>query len=132
MMRNLILCLFAGTLLLGACKEDLDPREEVHDQLVGEWEVESFTVDGVESIGTFIQSFEMEYTKQDAFTGETEWTVIDGVGTTTRQESDYTIEAEGREIDIDGDDLDITIVGDDLTLSGNVDGDRWVIEAERD
>ena len=130
---SLLLCLFA-TLSFAACgdDDDVDPNEETNNRLEGEWEVDSWTVDGVEVMGSLVTSFDMEYEKQGPTDGEVEWTIIGGNGATSRVDGDYDIENSGTEIDIDGDDFDIEIDGDDLELSGTVNAERWVIEAERD
>lgn len=138
MMRNPFFPRFAYLLLLAlvalaaGCGEDEDPNERVNNQLIGDWDVESFTVDGVEQMSFLLNSFSMEFTKQSNIGGEAEWLLIGVNGATTRLDSDYEIQNEGMEIDLDGDDLDIEINGDNLELSGIVDAERWEIRAERD
>ena len=73
----------------------------------------------------------MEYKPTSEFGGETEWVLIDILGASNKAEGDYTIQNEGLEISIDGDELNIEINGNKLELSGNVDGDRWEVEADR-
>lgn len=112
------------------CKKE-DPNETTNNDLAGNWDVTSFTLDGVELIGASLNSFEMEYKQTSEFGGETEWLLVDILGASTRAEGDYTIQNEGLEISIDGDELNIEINGDKLELSGNIDGDRWEVEADR-
>ena len=131
-LRNPLYLLALGTLALTACDDDLDPREETNDRLVGDWDVTSLTQDGVELIGAGITSFEMEFEKEDPFEGETEWTIICSDGSTQRLGGDYEIEDEGRGIEIEGDDYDVSVDGDELEISGAVNGVRWDIEADRD
>jgi hypothetical protein len=130
--RLAFLLLLAIFVVATGCEEDEDPNESVNNQLVGDWEVESFTIDGTEQMSFSLNSFTMEYTKQSNVGGETDWLLIGVNGATTRIDSDYEIENEGTEIDLDGDDLDIEINGDDLELSGIVGSERWEIRAERD
>ena len=61
----------------------------------------------------------------------TDWLIIFTDGSTTRIDGDYEIQNDGREIDVDGDDLNIDIDRDNLDMSGNIDGRRWEIEAEK-
>ncbi|MEL6276067.1 MAG: hypothetical protein AAFU03_13285 [Bacteroidota bacterium] len=112
--------------------EDTDPNESINNQLEGDWEVESFTIDGEERMNFTHNSFDMEFSKEGPASGEAQWNIIFTDGSTFNSEFDYEIENEGQEIDFDGDDFDIEIDGDDLELSGNVSGARWIIEAERD
>lgn len=117
---------------LGACKKDTDPNEATNNALQGDWEVNSWTVDGTEQMNFSVASFDMEFTKQGPADGETEWTIIDTGGGTTRIEGDYDIENSGTEIDIDGDEFDVEIDGDELELRGNFNAELWIIQAERD
>ena len=126
------LFLLAATLLVSGCKDDVDPNVDVNNRLEGDWDVESFTVDGTEYMGSVVTSFEMEYEKQSDTEGEAQWTVIYSNGTTERTEGDYEIQNSGQEIDFDNTDLEIEIDGDELTLEGILDGFRVEIEAERD
>ena len=126
------LFLLAATLLVSGCKDDVDPNVDVNNRLEGDWDVESFTVDGTEYMGSVVTSFEMEYEKQSDTEGEAQWTVIYSNGATERTEGDYEIQNSGQEIDFDNTDLEIEIDGDELTLEGILDGFRVEIEAERD
>ena len=135
-----------GALILGnvACSKDddaaspvvnvepTDPRAELNDELDGDWDVESWTVDGVEFIGSFVTSFEMEFEKQDDFDGEADWRIIYGDGGSDRLKGDYEVENGGREIDFDNIDIDVDMDGDEMTLEMTYDGMRWIIQAERD
>ena len=133
-MHKLFALLFIamGILATTGCQEDEDPNEATNNRLDGDWEVESWTLDGTEVMNSLVVSFEMEFDKQGPTDGETEWTVIRNNGTTDRTEGDYQVENDGTEIDFDGTDFDIRIDGDELELEGIVNGVRWEIEAERD
>ena len=127
--------IFIGILLLGilftAC-EKTDPNAETNNLLQGDWEVESWTLDGVEQMGSNVNTFDIEFKAETDIGGETEWSFIDVLGQAGKIEADYTVENEGKEIDVEGDDLTVTFSGNVLKLSGNLDGNRWEIEAEKD
>lgn len=114
------------------CSNDVDPNEEANNNLEGTWDVESFRVDGVEQILYTINSFEMEYRKESENSGETEWTLVDIFGSTTSVEGDYIIMDDGRRIEIDGDELNLEIDGTFLTIDGNVGGEFWEMDAEKE
>lgn len=130
--RTPLALLALGTLALTACEDDLDPREEANNRLQGDWDVTSFTRDGVEFIGAGISVYEIEFEKSDAFEGEAEENIIYSSGESERFDLDYEIEDDGNAIEYGDNDLDLEVDGDDLTMSGNVDGFRFEIEAERD
>ena len=121
-----------GSLFIASCDEDEDPNEVTNRRLEGDWEVQSFTVDGVEQLVTGA-SFDMEFEKQDPTNGDFEW----NFGAAGLFEGEYEIESNGEEVEFEFEaggqfDMDIEIDGDDLELDGRVNNERWVIEAERD
>jgi hypothetical protein len=107
--------------------------------LEGTWDVTSYTEDGVELMGAFLQSFTMDfesYSNADD-EGDVEFVLVDAfVGSTTTDRGTYTVKDEGTEIEItiDGETetFDIELDGDDLTMETVSDGVRYEIEAERD
>ena len=117
---------------LHSCKEEVDPNEAANNAIAGNWEVTSFTSNGTELMQIAVTSFEMEYMKQGPFDGETEWTLFLIDGSASKTEGDYQIENSGSEIDIDGDDFDLEIDGDKLEIQGILNGERVIINAERD
>ncbi len=129
------LLILAALLAFGqACDKDADPREEANNRLNGDWEVTSLTINGVEVIPTTYASFDMEYKKEDPFSGTAEWTLITASsGQTEKAKGDYEVQADGREIDFEGDDLDLEFRDDDrIELDGVVNGRGWKIKAKRD
>ena len=128
---RLLFLLVASLFIVPACNNE-DPNEELNNDLIGDWDVESYTVDGQEAIGSVLISFKMEFKKETETGGETEWTLVDFLGATLVAEGDYVIINDGTEIDIDGEELNIRINNDNLFIDGNLDGDRIEIEAERD
>ena len=114
-----------------SCEKDSDPNEDTNNQIQGEWDVKSWTLDGVEQMDFTVNTFEMDFKKESGIGGETDWLIIFTDGSTTRIDGDYEIQNDGREIDVDGDDLNIDIDRDNMDMSGNIDGRRWEIEAEK-
>lgn len=109
-----------------------DQDKLANKDLEGSWEVQSFTLDGVEQMDVLFTSFEMEFKGDSDIGGESEWDFIATDGSSTKIEVDYEISKEGTEIDFEGDEFDLDLDGDNLELSGNLDGNRWEIEATRD
>ena len=133
----LLLLLGVSALSTTACSDDdLDPREETNNRLQGDWTVESYRVDGEELLlqGS---AFDMEFEKEDPFSGEFEWNISE-ITASLRIRGDYEIESGGDEIELEGDqalqnvNFDIEIDGDELELEGTVNNQRWEIQAERD
>ena len=130
---KLLLLLILGSLSFATgCDEDEDPNVTTNNRLQGDWEVSSFTVDGVEQIITG-SVFDMEFEREDPDNGEFEW----NFGPSGIFRGEYEIESNGEEIEFEFDaggrfDMEVDIDGDDLELDGTVDNERWVIEAEKD
>lgn len=121
-------------LLFTSCAKDdpKDPNESLNDKIVNvNWNVRSFTADGVETMQVLYNSMEITFTKEDKNNGSTRWRLINTAGQATNLDGKYTIRNQGKEIDVDGDLFDITVDGQKLLLSGNVDGERWIIDARR-
>lgn len=127
-----VLFFLSVSVLFIQCTIDIDPNEDVNNRLNGDWDVESFRYDGQEQISYTINTFTMEFTKETATTGETQWTLFDVLGDVTSFAGDYEIIEEGQRIEFEGDELNIDIEGDFLTIEGNVDGIYWEIAAEKD
>lgn len=126
-----IVLLLSFSLMFIHCSKDVDANEEANNKLDGNWDVESFRVDGVEQLLFTANDFDMEFRKEGDATGETEWTITDIFGGTTTIEGDYTIMNDGTRIDFEGDELNLEFNGDFLTIDGNVDGEFWEIDAEK-
>ncbi|MDX1913786.1 MAG: lipocalin family protein [Saprospiraceae bacterium] len=117
------------------CKEKIEPT--VKERLVGEWEITSFTIDGVEAKGSVILSSNMEFEAYTGSNGDFEWFIIYTDGSSETQTGDYEVDEEDREIELESNDgdrlkLEYELDGDDLELSGILDGERYVLKAERD
>lgn len=113
-------------------EEPIDPNEALNDQIKNiSWNVRSFTADGVETMQVLYNSIEISFTKEDKTNGSTRWRIINTLGQASNLDGKYSIRNQGKEIDLDGDLFDITLEGQKLLLSGNVDGERWIIDARR-
>ncbi|MCC7465584.1 MAG: hypothetical protein IT261_04915 [Saprospiraceae bacterium] len=117
------------------CKDDNDPT--LREQLKGDWEVKSFTFDGVESIGFVVNSSKMEFEAYSGSNGDFEWFISYKDGTSETQAGDYEVDEADKELELENNEgerikLDIDLDGDDLELSGIIDGERVIIHAERD
>lgn len=110
---------------------NVDPNEETNNDLVGNWNVTSLLVDGVEQVGLTLNALEIEFKITTEFGGETEWLFYDLAGLPSNWESDYTIQSDGSEVIIDGEVFNIEINDDQLELTGVVDGLQHKFEADR-
>lgn len=117
------------------CKDDDKPT--LKEQLVGEWEIKSFTIDGVEVKGPVITASKMEFEKYSGNNGDFEWSINYVDGTSEDQTGDYTVDEEDKEIELENDEgerlkFDFDLDNNDLELSGTIDGERYVMKAKRD
>ncbi len=127
-MSLLLLFVFSFT----ACKKD-----KLEKELVGDWEVKSFTIDGVEAKGVAIRASQMEFEKTQDDKGDFEWNINYTDGSSDVENGEYEINTDKKEIvleDSDGDRIkfDFDLEDDELEMSGNIDGQRIVIKAEKD
>lgn len=125
--------MFLGLGILSSC----NPETVLAKSLEGDWTVSSFTEDGTEVIGFLINRFDLEFKEYDGDEGDFTFTVIYATGATEALTGEYELDSEGTEMDLtytDGttEKWDIEVEGDDLTLETNIDGTRYVINAERD
>ena len=117
------------------CKDDDKPSDKA--QFVGEWEIKSFTIDGVEVKGSVITSSKMEFEAYTGNNGDFEWTIQFADGTNETQSGDYEVDEADQEIEFENEEgerqkFDYDLEGDELELSGLSDGERVVLKAERD
>ncbi len=114
-----------------------NPETVLAKSLEGDWNVTSFTEDGTELIGFLVNRFDIEYKEYDGDEGDFTFTIIYISGATETLSGEYELNAEGTDIDLtytDGtvEKWDIEVEDDDLTLETNIDGTRYVMNAERD
>jgi hypothetical protein len=121
-----------------SCEKDGDKNEtNLRTAIIGDWEVKSFTIDGVEVVGTVVLASKMEFEAYTGSNGDFEWSINYGDGSSENQSGDYEVDEEDKEVELQSNDgeilkLDLDINGDELEISGNLDGERVVIKAERD
>lgn len=121
-----------------SCKKDDDKdNDNLRAAIVGEWEVTSFTLDGVEVMGTVVLASKMEFEAYSGSNGDFEWSINYGDGSSELQSGDYEVDEEDKEVELQSNDgeifkLEADVDGDELELSGILDGERIVIKADRD
>ncbi len=129
-----LLMLSIAVVGMTSCKKDKKPTFK--EEVVGDWEVKSFTEDGVELMSTIVTSFTMEYETYAGSNGDFEWIINYADGTSERITGDYEVDVEDKEIKLIKNDgtttLDIDVDNDDIEIEGIIDGFRYVIKADRD
>nr|WP_321452113.1 hypothetical protein [uncultured Carboxylicivirga sp.] len=134
-MKNLKFYLFAILMVITVCScEDdktVDPSQQVNQELQGEWDVYSFTADGEEFISYSINSFVINFNCSKDCEGRSKWTLIYTDGSSQRYDYDYEVYNDGNSVTIDGTKYTISFNGSELQLSGNRNGYKWIIEAEK-
>lgn len=122
-----------------SCKKDKndDPAPAPSHAIVGEWDIESFTIDGVEIKGTVVLSSRIKFGEYTGANGNFEWTIVYADGSGEVAAGDYTADEEDGVVELENDNgqtlrFDYEIDGDALELSGNLDGERYELKAERD
>lgn len=134
---SLSACLFAMILMPAfmSCKKD--PKPTLRDEVVGDWKIKSFTVDGVELKGSLVLASKMEFDAYTGSNGDFEWSVNYTDGSSEIISGDYTVDVEDKEIVLENEEgqqlkFDLDIVGDKLEMTGIIDGERYELEADRD
>lgn len=123
---------------LTSCKKDDDKNNpSLKEQIVGEWEVKSFSLDGIEAMSIVILSSKMEFEAYTGNNGDFEWYIGYADGTSENQSGDYELDEADSELELENADgerlkLEVDLDGDELEISGISDGQRVVIKAERD
>lgn len=129
-----LLMLSIAVVGMTSCKKDKKPTFK--EEVVGDWEVKSFTEDGVELMSTIVTSFTMEYEAYSGNNGDFEWVINYADGSSERITGDYEVDVEDKEIKLIKNDgtttLDIDVDNDDIEIEGIIDGFRYVIKADRD
>ena len=86
------------------CKDDDKPSDKA--QFVGEWEIKSFTIDGVEVKGSVITSSKMEFEAYTGNNGDFEWTIQFADGTNETQSGDYEVDEADQEIEFENEEIE--------------------------
>lgn len=129
--------LFLATFSLSSCKKDKDTTPSPTQAIVGTWKISSFTIDGVEIKGTIVASSKITFDAYTGANGDFEWTILYTDGTSEIATGDYTVDEADREVKLENDNgetikFDYDLDGNDLELSGILDGERYVLKADRD
>ena len=120
-----------------SCKKDYDNKNSLSslgESITGKWELSSFTIDGLETMGTVILASKIKFeTCGDGF----EWRLIYRDSSSETQTGNYEEDYEDKEVELqssNGDVLKLIVDfgSDGLKLSGMLDGERIVIKADRD
>ena len=131
---GLILLFLPG---LVSCKKDKNDEPALRDQIVGEWEITSFTVDGLELMDFALNSSVLEFGTADGSKGDYQWSFNYIDGTSTNTDGDYEVDEDSEEVIFDGKTqsemrYDLDLDGDELEMSGIVDGSRYELKLQRD
>lgn len=132
----LLLIVLAG---FNSCKKDYDNKNSLSslgEAIAGEWELSSFTIDGVEIMGAVISASKMEFEACIGPYSDFKWNLSYNDGSGETQAGNYEEDYEDKKIELISSDgtvlkLDFDFNGDGLNLSGILDGERIVIKADR-
>lgn len=128
-----ILILSVAAIGLTNCKKEKAPT--LKEEVVGNWEVKSFTEDGVELMGSIVISFTMEYDQYSGSNGDFFWQINYGDGSSERVTGDYTVDLEDKQIKLVKNDgtitMDLDVSGDRVEMEGIIDGYRYVVKGKK-
>lgn len=122
---------------LTSCKKDDDGGKPSQGAgLEDKWEVNSFTIDGIEVKGVIIRSSEIEFDEDNDTEGSFSWVITYTDNTSDTVTGEYQLNEAGNKIVLDsnGDKVlqfDIELAGNDLELSGEMDEGQVVVKADR-
>lgn len=130
---GLVLALFSGCTLF-------DKDLKIARNLEGDWDVVSFTADGVETMQVGITSFTMEFKEYDRGNdeGDFKFTIIYSGGGTDILSGEYLVDDDGANLELtypsgEKEDWDLDLEKDDLEISTISDGGVLLIaRAKRD
>jgi len=130
-----IAMLALASFTLTSCEKDED-KPSLKAQIVGDWKITSYTVDGAEYMGSLVTSSKVEFEPYSGTKGDYEWDIFYADGTSDRSSGDYIVDEEDAVIEIEEDgetyDLEVEINNNKLELSGNMEGFRVILKANRD
>ncbi|MBK7935654.1 MAG: lipocalin family protein [Lewinellaceae bacterium] len=117
-------------------KDDKDDNPAPGTGFEAKWEVNSFTIDGVEVKGLIINKSHIEFEEKSNSAGSFSWVITYNDNTSDTVTGDYLLNDSGNKITLDsrGDEtleFDIELSGDTLELSGEMDGSQIVVKADR-
>ena len=131
----LLLALFA-TAALTSCKDDDDEAaNELKENIVGTWDLNSFKVSGFEYMGTIIDSASIEYKAFTSVKGDFNQTVkyVDEDPRETTEGKYEVLSGTSVKMTADGETYTMKVIvkGDKIQLEGEQDGEPLVIKAEK-
>ncbi len=109
------------------------PKPRFREQLVNKWDIQSFTMDGVEIKGSVITSSTLKFGAQSNF----QWTLHYKDDTIEHQSGHYTLDETTRKIEVENQRhehflLDVQVENNEIQLSGMLDGEMYVLKGKRD
>lgn len=112
-------------------------KDDLQDHIVGEWNVKSFKVDGMELKGSVITNSVLEFDEYEKKKGDFDWSISYTDGTSDFESGSYEVDVDEETLtitDTDGEKLefDLEIEDDELEFSGNVDGQNFIVRAEKE
>jgi hypothetical protein len=130
---GLVLALFSSCTLF-------DKDLKAARNLEGDWDINSFTIDGQEAMQVLFTSVTFEFEEYDRGNDEGDFTfrVTYTDGSTDVESGEYLVDEDGTNLELNyssGGDLenwDLDLEKDDLEMSAVIDGFSYIIKAERD
>lgn len=83
---------------MASCDKCKDDKTTLKDKLVGEWQIESFAIHGVETKGSVITNSKLEFEAYRGSNGDFEWFILHFDGTSELQVGDYEADKTDQEI----------------------------------
>ncbi|MBK7409503.1 MAG: hypothetical protein IPL49_01905 [Saprospirales bacterium] len=135
--RSGILVLLLSSFLFSSCSIfDADIR--FANRLEGEWEVKSFTEDGVEMMQFDFNRIQLEFEKYSKGEGDFTFTYTFYDGDIISDFGEYTVDEKGTNLELTYapnsyvENWDMDIQKDELTMESVIDQYKYIIKAERD
>lgn len=125
---------------ISACDSDqqTDPKEEINNQLDGEWNVSTFKIHGDEQIGDEFSEIRFDFNKTGPIQGRSEWVFEEGISPRRIWTYTYEIQSDGTQIELTFDedgfifDFEVDINSDELEMIMILGGQAWEVKATRD
>ncbi|MCB0662795.1 MAG: lipocalin family protein [Saprospiraceae bacterium] len=130
--KPLIFLLFS--IVLGACSKE--ETRLIADDLVGAWDIYSYTEDGSETIGSDFETMELDFQIHSGGTGKFISRFTDFSNGSGTWGGTYIVNQDNKEVELipDGEFplvFDITLSNDKFTLEGSIDGDRIIMKGRK-
>jgi hypothetical protein len=127
-----ILLLFS--IVISSCSKE--ETRLIADDLVGVWDLYSYTEDGVETIGSDFRSMQLDFKIHSNGTGKFISRFTDMNNNSGDWKGTYIVYQDKKEVELipDGEFplvFDISYAGDKFTLEGSIDGDRIIMKGKK-